>query len=186
MANVDRPNGFKLVKTFSGQPVNALIRSIGVADGEDIFVGDALNLESGLADPAATNDADLLGVAVGFGKKNTMSQQAGDVNPDNLTTLFYDDSANTHTDWVVYYVPFSDGVFEVQTATALTLAIGATADLSDATGDSTSGQSRQEITTSSNADFIVVGTVDRPDNDSTLVWGRYLVTAVKAEQAFHA
>lgn len=187
MANVDRPNGFKPVKTLSGRPLNAMVRSIGVADGEDIFIGDILNLESGLADPGATNDAAFLGVAVGFGKVNSMSQyNVGMFNPDALTTRYYDDSANTHTDWVVFYVPVEDVIFEAQTATALTLAIGDTCDLADAAGSATTGISAQEITTSSNADFTVVEIPDYPDNDHTLVNGRYWVMVTRAEMAFHA
>ena len=186
MANIDRPNGFKPVKTVSGAPLTSLIRSIGVADGEDIFIGDIVNLESGLADPGATNDAAFLGVAVGFGKVDADGVALGPYNPTNLMTRFYDDSASTHTEWVVYYVPVEDVIFEAQTATALTLAIGDTCDLSDATGDSTSGISRQEITTTSNADFTVVGIPHYPDNDPTLVWGRYHVMVTRAEQAFHA
>ena len=185
MANVDRPNGFRPVKTLSGAPVTSLIRTIGVADGEDIFRGDIVNLESGLADPGANNDASFLGVAVGFGKVNADGIPLGPFNPDALMTSFYDDSASTHTDWVCYYVPADDVIFEAQTATALTLVVGDTCDLSDATGDSSSGQSRQEITTSSNADFTVVEIPHYVDNDPTAVWGRYWVMVTRAEQAYH-
>lgn len=186
MANVDRPNGFRPVKTLSGAPWTSLIRTIGVADGEDIFIGDLVNLESGLADPSATNDAALLGVAVGFGKVDAAGVPLGPYNPNNLMTRFYDDSASTHTEWVCYYVPVDDVIFEAQTATALTLAVGDTCDLSDAAGDETSGISRQEITTSTNADFTVVAIPKYADNDNTLVWGRYWVMVTRAEQAFHA
>ena len=186
MANVDRPNGFRPVKTLSGAPWTSLIRTIGVADGEDIFIGDLVNLESGLADPSATDDAALLGVAVGFGKVDGDGIPLGMYNPDDLSKRYYDDSASTHTEWVCYYVPVGDVIFEAQTATALTLAIGATCDLSDAAGDTTTGISRQEITTSSNADFTVVEIPKYPDNDNTLVWGRYWVMVTRAEQAFHA
>lgn len=186
MANVDRPNGFRPVKTFSGAPWTSLIRTIGVADGEDIFIGDIVNLESGLADPGATNDAAFLGVAVGFGKVDASGRPLGAFNPTNLNKRFYDDSESTHTEWVVYYVPVTDCIFEAQTATALTLVVGDTCDLADAAGDETSGISRQEITTSSNADFEVVEIPKMPDNDPTLVWGRYWVKVVTAEQAFHA
>lgn len=186
MANVDRPNGFRPVKTLSGAPWTSLIRTIGVADSEDIFIGDLINLESGLADPSATDDAALLGVAVGFGKVDGDGIPLGMYNPDDLGKRYYDDSASTHTEWVCYYVPVGDVIFEAQTATALTLAIGATCDLSDAAGDTTTGISRQEITTSSNADFTVVEIPKYPDNDNTLVWGRYWVMVTRAEQAFHA
>jgi len=186
MANVDRPNGFKPVKTFSGAPWHSLVRTIGVADGEDIFIGDIVNLESGLADPGATNDTAFLGVAVGFGKVDADGRPLGAFNPANLNKRFYDDSESTHTEWVCYYVPVTDCIFEAQTATALTLVVGGTCDLADAAGNETTGISAQEITTSSNADFEVVEIPKYPDNDPTAVWGRYWVKVVTAEQAFHA
>lgn len=185
MANVDRPNGFRFVKTLSGAPMSAVVRSIGVADGEDIFIGDALNLESGLADPMDSNDSALLGVAVGFAKKDSMSQEAigGNFNPSDLAERFYDDSDHTHTDFIVFYVPFNDALFEVQTATALTLVPGDTCDLLPTAGSEVTGVSAHEITTNSNADFVVVEATKYPDNDPTTVWGRYLVRAVHAEQS---
>ena len=187
MANVDRPNGFKIVKTLSGAPITSMIRSTGVADGTDIFVGDIVTLSSGLAAVGATNDTAFLGVAVGFGKKAQMSNQvSGPFNADSLMTRYYDDSASTHTDWVCYYVPVDDVVLEAQTATALTKVVGDTVDLLATAGDTVSGQSRQEITTNSNADFTVVEIPSYPDNDPTAVWGRYWVMVTRAEQAFHA
>lgn len=189
MANIDRPNGFKFVKTISGAPVTAVIRAIGVADGADIFVGDALNLASGLGAAAATNDAAILGVAVGFGKFDKDGRTPlGPFNPANLnsTGMFYDDSASTHTEWCVYYIPADDAIFEVQTATALTKVPGDTADLSAGTGSSTTGQSAHEITTASNADVTIVEVPNLVGNDPTAVWGRYWVMFTRAEQAFHA
>lgn len=187
MANVDRPNGFIPVRTLSGAPVTSLIRAVGVADGADIFVGDPVNLESGLAAPGATNDTGFLGVAVGFGKFDKDGRTPlGPHNKDNLMKRFYDDSESTHTEWCCYYVPADDVVFEVQTATALTLVVGDTADLSYTAGSTTTGISACEITTSSNADVNVVYVPIYPDNDPTLVWGRYHVMFTRAEQAFHA
>ena len=188
MANVDRPNGLVFVKTLSGAPISAAMRSIGVTDGADMFAGDAINLASGLAAVGATNDAAFLGVAVSFSKRDdlTSSIGAGPANPDNLAQNYYDDSASTHTDYVVNYIPATDAIFEAQTATALTLAVGATCDLLATAGDTTTGRSKHEITTSSNADFSVVEVPDLPDNDNTLVNGRYWVKFVTAEQAFHA
>lgn len=187
MANVDRPNGFIPVRTLSGAPVTSLIRAIGVADGADIFVGDPINLESGLAAVGASNDTGFLGVAVGFGKFDKDGRTPlGPHNKDNLMKRFYDDSASTHTEWVCYYVPADDVVFEAQTATALTLVVGDTADLTIGAGNETTGNSIAELTTSSNADFTVVYVPIYPDNDPTLVWGRYHVMFTRAEQAFHA
>jgi hypothetical protein len=187
MANVDRPNGFIPVKTISGAPVTSMLRAIGVADSADIFVGDPINLESGLAAPGASNDTGFLGVAVAFGKFDKDGKvPLGPFNPDNLTKRFYDDSESTHTEWYCLYAPADDVIFEVQTATALSLVVGDTADLSYTAGSTTTGVSACEITTSSNADVAVVEVPNKPDNDPTLVWGRYWVMFVRAEQAFHA
>ena len=186
MANVDRPNGFSLVRTFSGAPLTSLIRTVGVADGEDIFRGDIVNLETGLADPGATDDASFLGVAVGFGKVDGEGVPLGPYDPDNLTTLYYDDSASTHTDWVAYYVPVGDAIWEAQTDSAQTFVVGSPCDLVDAAGHALSGQSRQEITSTTNADFVVIEIPKIVGNDPTLAAGRYYVSVTRAEQAFHA
>lgn len=187
MANVDRPNGLRPVKTMSGAPWQGTIRAIGVADSADIFVNDPVNLESGLAAPGASNDAAFLGVAVGFGKFDKDGKTPlGPFNPDNLMKRFYDDSESTHTQWVCYYVPADDVIFEAQTATALTLVVGDTCDLSYTAGNTTTGVSACELTTSSAADFTVVEIPNYPDNDPTAVWGRYFVMFTRAEQAFHA
>lgn len=187
MANIDRPNGFKPVKTLDGSPWASMIRYLGVTDGADLFVGDTLILASNLAAVGASNSDEFLGVAVGFGKVNGDGVPLGMFNPDSLTTRYYDDSASTHTEWVVYYVPFNNMVFEAQTATALTYAVGSTFDLSVATsGNTTTGISGHELTTSSNAEFVCVEIPKLQDNNSQLVWGRYWVTALPEHCAFHA
>lgn len=185
MPNIDRPNGFRPVKTLSGAPWTGTIRTIGVADGADIFVGDPINLESGLAAPGATDDAAFLGVAIGFGKFID-GAPVGPFDPANSNNTFYDDSASTHTEWCCFYVPADDVLFEAQTATALTKVVGETVDLLYTAGNTTTGISACEITTSSNADFTVVEIPSIIDNDPTLVWGRYIVMFTRAEQAFHA
>lgn len=189
MANADRPNGFKPVGTLSGRSWEGTIRAIGVTDGADMFIGDAITLTSGLAAVSASNDAAFLGVAVGFGKfEKDGATPTSTFNPSNLNSdgMYYDDSASTHTEWCVFYVPADDVIFEVQTATALTKLVGETADLSATAGSTTTGQSAHEITTASAADVTIVGKVLRPDNDETAVNGRYLVMFTRAEQAFHA
>lgn len=175
MANADRPNGFRPVKQLNGSPWNGLIREIGVADGADIFVGDVLELASGLAGTAETNDS-MLGVAVGFGR--TVDGQmggAGPFDPSDLNVRFYDDSASTHTEWVVYYVPADGVVFEVQSASDLDLVVGDAADLLDGGGNATTGVSGMELTSSTNADVHVVELQRTPANDTTLANARYLV-----------
>lgn len=181
MANVDRPNGFRPVKTISGAPLSAIIRSVGVADSADIFVGDALQLSSGLAQRLAVEGV-CLGVAVGFGKKETMNQKSGGpFNPDNLMTRFYDDSANTHTDWVVYYVPAEDAIFEAQTDAAVTLVVGEAQDIVVGSGNTTTGISDMEIDAdglTNDGDVVVVEIPDIAGNDPTLAAGRYYVKFV--------
>lgn len=186
MANVDRPNGFRVVKTLSGAPLSGMIRTAGVTDGADIFVGDLVTLTSGLILAAATNDTAILGVAVGFGKVDADGAPLGPFNPDNLGTRYYDDSASTHTEWVCYYIPVDDVILEGQTASALTLAVGATCDLLATTGNVTTGISAHELASNVNADFTVVERPNITGNDRTLVWGRYWVMVTRAEQAFHA
>ena len=177
MANVDRPNGFRAVKTLSGRPVTQLVRSVGVADGTDIFLGDALVLSSGLATPMATNGS-CLGVAVGFGKKNDLSNKYNMYDPTSLDVPnYYDDSASTHTEWQVFYLPANDVIFEAQTDAAVTLAVGDTRDILATAGSATTGLSAMEIDEdgTTNSDLIVVEVPDIVGNDHTLAAGRYWV-----------
>lgn len=179
MANVDRPNGFKPVKTFSGAPWTAMIRTVGVADGADIFVGDAIKLSSGLA-AASTAHADVIyGVAVGFGKKGADGNPLGMFNPENLNTpQYYDDSASTHTDWVCYFVPVNDVIFEAQfDGTPTTPVIGQGYGLIYTTGSTTTGISAQEIDGDdvTDIDVQIVDFVRQPNNDWTAAYGRVLV-----------
>jgi hypothetical protein len=183
MANPDRPNGFTPVKTLSGAPVSSVIRAIGVADGEDIFIGDMVNLESGLADPMATNDAAILGAVVGVGKL-VNGQYVSAFDPDNLLPSYYDDSASTHTDYCVFYAPATDCIYEVQSNADLDLVVGSPCDLVDGSGNTLSGRSVQEVGANTNSDFVVVEIPQYPDNDSTLANTRYWVRVTRAEQAF--
>lgn len=186
MANPDRPRGFTPVKTLSGAPVSSVIRAIGVADGEDIYIGDMVNLESGLADPMATNDSAVLGAVVGIGRM-VNGKPVSSFDPNNLTPSFYDDSASTHTDYCVFYAPATDCIFEVQSDADLDLAVGSPCDLVDpanSAAQALTGRSIQEVGTNTNSDFVVVEIPQYPDNDSTLANTRYWVRVTRAEQAF--
>lgn len=180
MSNVDRPNGFRPVKTFSGAPVSSLIRTVGVADGTDIFLGDAIKLSSGLA-AAVTAHADVvLGVAVGFGKVSAEGIPMGMFNPENLNlgSQYYDDSASTHTEWVCYYVPVNDVLFEAQFDGAPTTpVIGQGYGLTYTTGSTVTGVSAQEIDGDDVTDIDVqlVDFVRMPGNTPTIIHGRVLV-----------
>lgn len=179
MANPDRPRGFTPIKTISGAPWTGQTRYIGVTNGTDIFIGDMLTLTSNLAAVSATGDANFLGVAVGFGKVTDFSGQYGPAfNPASLDVLYYDDSASTHTDWVVFYVPAEDHIFEAQSNADLDLAVGDTCDLLATAGSTSTGRSQQEIAASSNTDFTVVEIPQYQDNDSTLANTRYWVKTI--------
>lgn len=187
MANPDRPKGFTPVKTLWGAPWNSMVRSLGVADSADIFRGDPIKLSSGRAAPAASGDT-VLGVAIGFGRDNNMhADNPGMFDPSNLETRFYDDSANTHTEWTVWYVPAEGVIFEAQSATDLDASVGDVLDFDTGAGDSTTGLSGKELTTKSDDDVVIVEIPKYPDNDSTLANTRYWVifdkTAYLAESA---
>jgi hypothetical protein len=186
MANVDRPNGFRPIKFTSGAPWTGQMRAIGVTDSADMFVGDFISLTSGLAAVSATNDATLLGVAMGFGKRDPNTGYiASAADPTQLEQIYYDDSASTHTDYVVFYVPARDMIFEVQSAVDFSASLpGALVDLLATGGDTATGRSLQEITTDSNHDFVIVEKPEGPGTDQTLIHANIYVQAVQTETAF--
>lgn len=187
MANVDAPRGFTPVKMLDGGPLTGQLRTIGPADGADIFVGDLINLESGLADPVVTTDVDILGVVVGVGKLDASSgYPSGAYNPETLTTLYYDDSASVHTEWLIYYVPVKNLIMSVQTAVDLSASVvGATVDLTGVTGNAASGRSIMEVTTSSNTDLTIVELPYKVGNDLSLINAEVYVMVDEANQALH-
>lgn len=184
MANTDL-TGFSFARNMYGGNQPTEIRSLGVQDGADIYRGDPLDVASGLAGPAATN-ASMLGVAIGFGRvagNDGFHRPEGAslmFDPSNLTHYFYDDSASTHTDWVVFYIPAEGNLFSVQaqTGSSATLAVGGTADIVAAgTGDATSGQSLCElqVDTVTNNDVMVVDIPKATDNDTDGAHKTYIV-----------
>lgn len=136
--------GFRFVHRMSGaQPT---IRNIVSAD-TTLHEGDMVNLEGSaaarVADLAVTNDTKLVGVVIG----------PGDADNGDGGTLTLDGSADT-----VRVVVDEDAVYAVTDANARDF--GDTLDLSGGTG-------AQTVTTSSNADFIVVA--DSTASEPTLV-----------------
>ena len=121
MAVVDTSAGFKYQGRLYGGP--DLIRTIVFKDTETITEGDMVNLESGTADLGATNDAAFVGAA--------RETKAGTTAVSTIE---------------VYWAP--DAIYSVYDANAR--ALGATLDLSGATG-------AQTVAASSSVDFIVVG-----------------------------
>lgn len=190
MANADRPNGFRPVKSLLGAPMSALIRKYTAGDRSsdttnnhgDIYLGDPVKLSSGLVLPANSGDT-ILGVVVGVGEDSVDMGKQGPFNADNLEKRYLG-HADSGEVWVV---PAEGVLFEVQSASDLDLVVGAQADITtDATeahGSRTTGISSVELTTDSNSDVEVVEIPDRPDNDSTLANARYYVQFVTTQHA---
>jgi hypothetical protein len=179
MANIDRPNGFRPIKTVSGAPVSGMTRYVGVADGADIFVGDAIKLSSGLAAASTAHNDNIVGVAVGFGKFDKDGKTpTANFNPADLSTKYYDDSASTHTEWYCAYVPGDDVIFEAQfDGTPTTPVVGQGYGLIYTAGSATTGLSQQEIDgdDTTDIDVVIVEIPSYPDNDHAAAWGRVWV-----------
>jgi hypothetical protein len=187
MANVDRPNGYHPIGSLAGNSWNGLVRRIGEADSTDNFLFDIQELASGLATPFTVED-EALGVAVGFGKQSTLgSNNVGPFNPVALETVWYDDSANTHTDWHVFYVPAYGGIFDAQQDDTTDLVPGNALDTTVTGGSTTTGVSTMEINgdaTSNDGDIVIVGPSLRVDNDSTDTWARWVCSFQNTDFAY--
>lgn len=185
MANVDRPNGFRVAKSLTGAPWIHLIRKYDAADRSadttgdhgDIYPGDPVALSSGKVVVANSGDT-VLGVAVAVGAGSVdHAEDQGYYNPDDLMEVYakHEDSTGV----VVGVVPAEAAIFEVQSDSDLDLTVGANADITTAAatahGSRTTGLSSVEITTAVNNDVKVVEMVTSPDNDTTLANARYLV-----------
>ena len=182
MANIDRANGFRPVKSLVGGDWTTLVRPYTAADRSadttnnhgDIYIGDPVKLVAGEVLPANSGDT-ILGVAVGTGVQSSTFGVDSYFNPNDLSKRFlaYDDSG------VVGVVPAEMVLFEAQTATDLDLVPGSLADIStdaaETHGDRVTGNSLAEIVTASNNDVKVVEDKTTPDNDTTLVNARHLV-----------
>lgn len=190
MANADRPNGFRPVKSLTGAPVNHMLRRYEAADRSadttnnhgDIYVGDPVALSSGKVVVANSNDT-ILGVAVAVGKDSSEHGEVGAFNADNLEQrhLAYNE------DGYVWVAPAEGVLFEVQTASDLDLVPGSAADITNAAntahGSRTTGVSSCELTTASNNDVEVVEDVATPDNDTTIANARHLVQFTSTQHA---
>lgn len=190
MANPDRPNGFRPVKSLTGAPVNMMLRKYEAADRSsdttnnhgDIYVGDPVAYSSGKVVPANSGDT-ILGVAVGVGKDASDHGDVGMFNPDNLEQryLAYDEEG------YVWVAPAEGMLFEAQTDSDLDLVPGSQADFStdanESHGSRTTGLSSAEIITATNNDVEVVENQTSPDNDVTIANARHLVQFVSTQHA---
>lgn len=190
MANVDRPNGFRPVKSLTGHPVNMMIRRYEAADRTadttanhgDIYIGDPVELVAGKVAPADSGNT-ILGVVVGVGTDASNFGEAGPFDPRSLEKryLAFDEVG------YVWVVPAEDMLFDVQTSIDLDLVVGAQADITNtagtAHGSRVTSQSTCELTTAANNDVEVVEDSTAPDNDTTLANARHFVQFVTTQHA---
>ena len=183
MANPDRPNGFRPVKSLTGTPINMMLRKYTAADRSadttnnhgDIYVGDPIALASGLAQPANSGDT-VAGVCVGIGVDNVDHGDVGMFDASNLEKRYLGLAESGY----VWVCPAEGVVFEVQTNADVDIPIGGAADFTtdanEAHGSQTTGLSSAEIFDPAvNSDVRVVEDVASADNDTSLANGRHLV-----------
>lgn len=183
MANADKANGFKPVKTISGRPWTGTLKYVACADRSadtgnnygDVYVGDPVKVTSGLALVANSGDA-VDGVCVGVGNGSVQHGSLSDFDPDNLMNRYAPHADTTAT---IAICPAVDMVFSAQTNAALDLIEDQQADFSidadEAHGSRTTSMSNAEIVTNSNSDLTVVGIGDQIDNDETAANAVHLV-----------
>lgn len=186
MANVDRPMGFRPVKSLIGAPWTALVREYTAGDRSadttnnhgDIYIGDPVALNASGQVIVANSGDTVLGVAVATGKAVNSFGETGYFNSDDLTKRYL----AYNEDGIVGVVPAEACLFQIQSATDLDLVMGDEADMNSAAatahGNRVTGNSSVELVADTNSDVRVVEVVRSPDNDLTLVNAGYIVQFV--------
>lgn len=182
MANIDRANGFRPVKTQIGAPWSGLVRMYPAADRSsdatnnhgDIYIGDPVKLVNGAVLPANSGDV-VLGVVVAVGTDAAIFGEGGYFDPNNLGKRYL----ASNEVGVVGVVPAEGVLFEIQADGDLDLVQGSLADFNlvaaTAHGSRLTGNSTVELVANSDSDVVVVEHVTSPDNDRTITHARYMV-----------
>lgn len=196
MANPDRASGFTPVGTVSGAPWQALIRRAVMADTSadgtnnhgDIYIGSPIKLNAaGLALPWESADTDAVGVCVGVGyvPAGEAQNEAGMFNAADLEKRYGNLTDSSSMTIQVYYAPAEDTIFEIQTATAITLQLTDYLDVGEiaatSTGSRTTSLSSLELGALGDSDVKIVGLPEYPDNDVALVNARAHVVFANTE-----
>lgn len=192
MANTDASFGFTPIGTKSGSPWNGYIRMYEAdTDASDIFIGDAVVLESdGQVDVAGAGTGnELLGVCVGTPNHMPVYTNGKQDNflSSNSPTLVPSYSSAKGMIAVCIGIDVLYKAQEDGDTTALTFGdIGTNVALIGTnSGSTTTGRSGMELDSSSSAtttnQFRIVGFYDSPDNelasvDTTLPWGKWIVS----------
>lgn len=189
MANVDRPNGARVVGTISGSPWQAAVKEyVTDASHAAIYTGDLVQMTAdGYIDVYAAGETQMIGVCVGVrpasaGRTNLvtdnfLASSTPTLHPGGFT------AANAVGD-VVQVCIAPDAIYEMQedsdTANIAIAGIGLNIEIINGGGSTTTGTSGMELDSDSGATtntlpLRIMGPVDRPDN-AIGTNGKWLVT----------
>ena len=159
MANTNAPDGFTPAYHMSGGVIRPSEFAIASGTNASIFSGDVVNLSSGLV-IQGTATGTPLGVFYGVEYQAT----DGSVVFSNMWTADVATLGAANAKAFVYVDP--DIVYEAQaSATPTQASIGTTNTITTTAGDSSTGRSKEGVTTTTSSGIAtVVGFVDRPDN----------------------
>lgn len=190
MANVNRPWGFRPVKSLIGAPWTAMVREyqatpLGRANQNigDLYIGQPVRMQAtdGGVMPVTATTHPVVGVVVGLGKDTTSFGETGYFDSDNLSKRYLAGGADPEVG-PVGVVPAEGMLFEAQSVDATTFVVGQLADVNmmptEPQGDRTTGNCILGIKAKGdNSDGMVriVEIVRTPDNDTASNFARYIV-----------
>lgn len=187
MANVDRPNGARIVNSMNGASFQGQVKLYECdSSAANIFPGDFIQMEAdGKVAPATAGNTELIGVCVGV--LGWMPNKTSGVTDHYMTSGAQPDLSKIHHTTgsagviLVYVDP--NGLYEMQedgedSQLALT-DIGNNVDILATAGDVATSSSRQEIdsntVTAATAQLRIVDFVDRVDNEIGSTGARWIV-----------
>lgn len=188
MANVDRPDGLRPVKTISGAPWANQVREypVDASNGTAIFVGDLIKVEDdGNVAPSGAGGS-VIGVCVGVEVVGVSDDNF--IENGNLGAEQHPGYLPASTAGTVRVAVGSDILYEIQedsVGSTLTAAnIGSVGDVAAGAGSTTTGRSAYELDSSDvvakdaspgAAQLMIVDYVRRPDNTVGSANARWLV-----------
>lgn len=195
MANVDRPNGFKIMGTLSGSPWQGAVRQYTLdATHAAIAVGDLVQMTAdGYVDILAAGETQMLGVVVGVGNHypgETLGKLGEHFMSTGAVTLDIPEAnyVALNTAGVIHVCVAPDVVLEAQEdgdTDPLELAdVGQNVEIVGGGPDSTTGISDMMIdsdthNTTNTLPLRILGLAQRPDNEYVSggqAYTRWLVT----------
>ena len=183
MANPDNPRGLRPIRMLDGSPWNGQVMrcSINSATADDLFIGTPVKLAAaGGALFAEYDEPNQGGSYPGIDQADTTEVVLGVIisfepnrsNLSSLGSLVHDASANADDRQCLVAVATPMTVFEVQGSAAMTSGLAVTGSYVDHSTESADPTavtvSNVEVGQTGGAGWLIVGCVNRPDNDPTL------------------